>query len=110
MLPEDEFGSFKDVKMLTEKDTSTMASNLSSRTQANGRMDFGTRWIKDIKSFNHWVQDFYRISGIPSIVGLYEVTLKTQLDRASTRADISKSPENQTKSLADAASPGPLES
>ena len=39
------FGSFDDVKMLTEKDMSMMASNFSSHTVAYGRMDFGTRRI-----------------------------------------------------------------
>ena len=72
-------------------------------------MNFGTRWIKNIKVFTHWVQYFYRTSGLPSIVGLSEVTFKTQLDREYTREDIRKSMENQTKSLADAESPGPLE-
>ena len=95
--------------MLTEKYISTMASNFSSRTQANSRMNFGTRRIKYIKSITHWVQYFYRISGLPSIVGLSEVTFKPQLDRASTRDNISKSMSNQTKILADAALPGPLE-
>ena len=76
--------------MLTEKDIRTMASKFSSRTQANGRMNFGTRQIKYIKAFIHWVQDFYRISGLTSIVGLSEYTFKPQLDRASTRADIRK--------------------
>ena len=70
-----------------------MDSNFSSRTQANGRMNFGTRRIKYIKAFTHWVQDFYRISGLPSIVGLSEVAFKPQLDRASTRSDIRKSME-----------------
>ena len=94
---------------LTEKDISTRASNLSVSTQANGRMSFGTRRIKYIKVFTHWVQDLYRISVLPSIVGLSEVTFKPQLDRAYTRADIRKSMTNQTNSSADAASLGPLE-
>ena len=102
-LIEDAFGLLKDVRMLTEKDISTMASNFSSRTQANGRINFGTRRIKCIKEFTYWVQYLYRISGLPSIVGLSEVTFKHKLDRASTRADIRKSMANQTKSSADAA-------
>ena len=95
--------------MLTEKDIRTMASKFSSRTQANGRMNFGTRQIKDLKAFTHWVQYLYHVSGLPSIVGLSEVTFKPQLDRASARADIMKSMANQTKSSADVASPGPPE-
>ena len=52
-LIEDAFGSLNDVMMRTEKEKSTMASNFSSRTQASGRMNFGTRKIKNIKAFTH---------------------------------------------------------
>ena len=88
---EDAFGLFNDVRMLTENDISRMASNFSSRTRANGRMNSGTRRMKYIKSFTHWVQYFYRVSGLPSIVGLSKVTLKPQLYRASAGGNISKS-------------------
>ena len=106
---EDAFGLFNDVRMLTENDISRMASNFSSRTRANGRMNSGTRQIKYIKEFTYWVQYFYRISGLPSIVVLSEVTFKPQLYRAYTRSDNSKSMAKQTKISADAASPRPLE-
>ena len=95
--------------MLIEKYISTMASNFNSRTQANGRIKFCTRRIKYIKTFTHWVQDFYRISSLPSIVRFFEVTFKTQLDREYTREDIRKSMENKTKTLADEALSGPSE-
>ena len=87
---EDTFVLFDNLRVLTEKGICMMASNFSSHTHINGRMSFGTRRIKYIKAFTQWVQDFYRVSGLPSIVGLYEVTLKHQLDRASARADIRK--------------------
>ena len=109
-LIEHTFGSFNDVKILTEKDMRTIASNLSSHNQYNGRMSFGNRRIKYKRAFNHWVQDFYCTSGLPPIFGLSEVTFKPQLYRASTRADMRKSMENQTRSLAGVASSGPLES
>ena len=62
------------------------------------------------KAMNHWVQDFYRISKAPSIVGLNENSFKTELDRALNRAEIRTSMRKQSKIAADAASPGPLES
>ena len=108
-LIEDIFGFFNDVRVLTEKDMRTMASNFSFRTQTNGRMNCFTRRIKYIKAFSHWVQDFYRVSGLPSIVGLYEVKSKPYLDKALTRAGIKKSMANQTKTSANAASPQALE-
>ena len=89
-LIEDAFSLFNDVVMLAENYISTMASNLGSRTQANGRINFGTRRIKYIKAFTHCVQYFYRISGLLSIVSLSEVTFKPQLYGASMRGDIRK--------------------
>ena len=40
-LVDDGFGLYDDVKVLTEKEVSTMATNFSGRTGANGRMYFG---------------------------------------------------------------------
>ena len=101
--------SFSDVKVMTEKDISTMATSFASRTALNGRMHFGTRRIKYLKAFTHWIRDFYRVSGIPSIDGLSEEIFKPQLDRAAARAVVRKNMESQTKTSAEAASPGPLE-
>ena len=97
------------MKVLTEKDISTMATNFSGRTGANSRMYFGARWIKYLKAFTHWIQDFYRTSGLPTIVGLSAIVFKSQLDRAAARSDIRKNMADQTKTSADAASPVPLE-
>jgi hypothetical protein len=46
---------------------------------------------------------------VPEIVGLSAVTFKAQLDRAAARAIVRKNMESQTKTSAEAASPGPLE-
>ena len=101
--------AFGDVKVMTEKDISTMATSFASRTALNGRMHFGTRRIKYLKAFTHWIRDFYRVSGEPTIVGLSEDIFKPQLDRAAARAVVRKNMESQTKTSAEAASPGPLE-
>ena len=79
-LVDDDFGSYNNVKVLTEKYISTMATNFSGRTGANGRMYFGTRRIKYLKVFTDWIRDFYRISGLPTIVGLSAIIFKSQLD------------------------------
>ena len=109
MLIEDAFGSFNNVRVLMEKEISTIDSNLSSYTHTNRRMNFGSTRIKYIKAFTHWVHDFYRVSGLPSIFGLWEVTYKPQLNRETTRDNITRSMENQTNTLEDVESPGPLE-
>ena len=54
-LVDDDFGLYDDVKLLTEKEISTMATNFSGRTGATGRMYFGTRRIKYLKAFTHWI-------------------------------------------------------
>ena len=79
-LVDDTFGSYEDVKVLTEKYISTMATNFSGRTGATGRIYFCTRRIKYLKSFTHWIRDFYRTSGLPTIVGLSAIVFKSQLD------------------------------
>jgi len=108
-LIDDGLESFNDVRMMTEKDISTMATSFDSRTAASGRMYFGTRRIKYLKALTHWITDFHRVSGAPTIVGLSEDTFKPLMDRAAARAVVRKNMESQTKTSADAASPGPLE-
>ena len=109
VLRDDGLESFSDIRMMTEQDISTMATSFAGRTAANGRMHFGTRRIKYLKAMTHWVRDFYRVSSVPSIIGLCEDTLKPLMDRAAARAIVRKNMAEQTKTSAEAASPGPLE-
>jgi hypothetical protein len=87
-LIEDAFESFDDFKSITEKDISTMSTDFGSRTATNGKITFGTRRSKQLKALVHWVHDFYRVSGNPTIVGLSIRVFRSQLDRALARADI----------------------
>ena len=87
-----------------------MASDYGGRTQNNGRIHFGVRRTKHIKGLVHWINDFDRVSGAPTIVGLNETSFKQELDRALARDAIRKSLRSQTSTTADAASPGPLKS
>ena len=96
--------SFSDVRVMTEKDISTMATSFAGRTDLNGSMHFGTRRIKYMKAFTHWIRDLYCVSGVPTIVGLTEDNFKPQLDRAAARAIVRKNMESQTKTTAEAAS------
>ena len=54
-LVDDAFGLYDYVKVLKVKDISNMATNFSGRTVANSRMYFGTRRIKYLKEFTHWI-------------------------------------------------------
>ena len=105
----DAFSSWDDIRLLTEKDINNMATSYAGRTATNGRITFGTSRTKRVKQMIHWVQDFYRVSEEPTIVGLDEPTFKSQLNTALNRATIRQSLKDQTSSSADAASPGPLE-
>jgi len=109
-LVADCFGSFEDLKVLTEKDVATMSTDFGGRKEVRDRIYFGTRRTKSVKGLVHWIQDFYRVSETPSIVGLNEVTFKQQLERALARADIRASLKNQASTAADAATPGALKS
>ena len=74
----DAFDTFINIQMLTDKDIATMATDYSSRA-ATGRIVFGTRRTKLLKAYVLWIQDFYRTSNVPIIVGLNEATFKLQL-------------------------------
>ena len=101
--------SFSDVRVMKVKDIRTMSTSFAGRTALNGRMHFGTRRIKYVKAFTHWIRDFYRVSGVATIVRLAEDNFKPWLDRAAARAIVRKNMESQTKTTVEAASPGQLE-
>ena len=107
---QDSIETFADIRMLSEKDITAMATEWASRTANGGRIIFGTRRTKLMKGLVHWIQDFYRVSDVPHVDGLNEAAFRSQLLRALARADIRTSIKADTKTAADAASPGPLES
>jgi len=104
----DSIESFDDIRVLSETDITSMTTDWSSRSPATQRISFGTRRTKLMKALIHWMQDFYRISLVPTIEGETEATLKSQLLRALLRADIRKNFKDNTSTAADAADPGPL--
>ena len=108
-IVDDGLQSFNDVKTMSEEDIKAMATSFANRSAVNGRMFLGTRRTKYLKAFSHWIRDFYRTSSVPSIVGLSEETFKYQMDRAAARDIVRKNMIRQTKTSAEAASPGPLQ-
>jgi len=94
---------------MSDEDVNSMATSFAKRTALNGRMFLGTRRIKYLKAFAHWVRAFYRTSSIPSIVGLSEETFKRQMDGAAARDIIRRNMLRQTKTSVETASPGPLQ-
>jgi hypothetical protein len=107
-LINDCFTSFDDLSSLTSKDITSMASDFSSRTVANGRIIFGTGRTKLIRALIHWIGDFYRVSQTPTIEGLSEMTFKNALRVADSRYNIRKSMSDSASIASKAADPGPL--
>ena len=105
----DAFVSFGDIRMLTPKDVANMSSEFMSRTPAAQRITFGTTRTKLLVAFTHWVEDFYRCSLQPTIIGINGFEFRDQLSRALQRADVRKNIKDHTKIAAEASSPGPLE-
>ena len=102
----DSLGSYANIRMLSEKDISSMSEDWQRRTVANGRIMFGTRRTKLLKALTHWVHNFYRISDIPHVDGLNHDRFREHLLRALARAEIRKTIKDGTSSAANAASPG----
>ena len=96
-LSQDAFEYFDFLKVWTEKDITAMASDFSfsSRTAANGRINFGTMRTKRLKALIHWIQDIYRVSCVTLIVGLSEISFKAELETALTRNEIRKNQREQ---------------
>ena len=70
---DDSINSFSDIRMFTETDISDLSTDFSGRTQANRKIHFGMCRTKRLKALLHWVQDFYCISGDPTIFDLNKI-------------------------------------
>ena len=109
-IQDDAIAKFDDIKVLTEKDVTQLATDFASRTAANGRMSIGARRSKRLKALLHWVQDFYRVSEEPSIVGLTKSTFLADLDAALSRAEVRQTLKSNSDTSSKVADPGPLKS
>jgi len=105
---DDAFNCYMDMLALKEKEMFELSDSFSRRTATTGRIVFGIRRTKKLKSLLHWVQDFYRVSSIPSIEGLTEITFTEALTRARQRADVRELMLQQSEHRQKVASPGPL--
>ena len=103
----DSISTFDDIKMMSPEDITAMQRDFGNRA-AVGRIHFGVRRTKKLTSMLHFVQDFYRVSETPTIVGLNDNTFAAALETALTRADVCTALINQSDISAKQASPGPL--
>ena len=87
-----------------------MARDFAGRNATGGnRINFGIRRTKKLIGLAHWVQDFYRVSKIPSIDELSQETFSTQINRALDRERALERLIDQSYISTKAASPGLLE-
>ena len=68
---------------LTERDISDLEYSYSKRTAADGRLIFGLRNTKRLKSMIHWVQDLSRVTKMPNIDDLDEASFRAALGMAA---------------------------
>jgi Tfp pilus assembly protein PilO len=87
-----------------------MIKELSSRTQADGRINLGTKKSKLMIGLLHWAKDFGRVSEKPTISGLNQDDFMNQLEIAIERADYRSRASEQLSTRAKESDPGPLKS
>ena len=103
-------GSFEEIQLLTEKVVHSIATDWAGRTAVLRGFYMVNQRLKYLKSVIYWVQVFQQVSTTPTIVGLNEITFKSQLFCALDRSIIHKLLIEQTLIAASTASSGSLES
>ena len=103
-----EIAEIKDMVDLSEKDITELQELYAKRTQNAGRMYFGLQRTKRLKATLHWVQDFARVSEVPTFKGLTQESFKAAISIAAQRADIRKKEAKDASSVSSEASPGKL--
>jgi hypothetical protein len=108
-IANDGFGSFHDISHLDHADIDNLAKGFAVRTQANGRISFGLKRIKLLKSVVDWTQDFYRISRTPSLYGIADrVDFHLAIEAAFERGKMRKHKKEDSDKLIAAATPTKL--
>ena len=103
----DLISTFDDIKMMSPEYIIAMQRDFGNHA-AGGHINFGVRRTKKLTSMLHFVQDFYRVSETPTIIGLNDNTFAAALKTALARADVCAALIDQSDTSAKQASPGPL--
>ena len=93
---------------MTYNDTDTMTKDHGDQPSTGGRINFGVRRIKKLKSFMHWTQDLRRISEFLIIKGISGVAFLAQMDRTNDRSRIPKKCQDDYDTNEKGESPIPL--
>jgi hypothetical protein len=103
-----EIAEIKDTTELTEKDITELEESYAKRTPNAERMYFGLQRTKQLKATLHWVQDFARVSEVPTLEGFTQEYFKATISVAAQRADIRKKEAKDASSVSSEALPGKL--
>ena len=108
-IVQDSIDSYESIRSLGSTDISDMATAFGNRSVAQGKIVFGTKRTKLLKALVFWTHDYIRISKVPTIVGLSEVTFLRALTTALSRDEVRTHMKSQAKASAEVAYPGMLE-
>jgi len=85
-----EIAEIKDMVDLTEKDITELQESYAKHTQNAGRMYFGLQRTKRLKATLHWVQDFARVSEVPTLDGLTQESFKATISIAAPEKGVER--------------------
>ena len=101
--------SFSAIRVFSEEHISNLSTDFHGRTQANGKIKFGTGRTERTIALLHWVQYLYRISGDPTMFDLNKVLFIQQFNTAIYSSEIRNKLIVQSNTNDKVASLGPLE-
>ena len=87
-LFDDSISSYNDLLAEDESDIAQISKDYSGRTVTDGRINFGNKRIKRLKSLLHWFQYYRRIYQSPNIGGVNQNDFLKDLDKSLSRARI----------------------
>ena len=95
------FSAFGDLKLMKDKDIRNLVDSSGRLSIGNGRFIFGLHRIHYSIGLVHWVQDFQRVCGVPSLDEFDgdPDTFKAALDVAFNRANVRRIKQEQADTL-----------
>ena len=90
----------------TTRDIADLLSSFAKRTVADGRINFGIRRTRRIKTMLYWALGFQRRSEITTIAGMDQVPYLALLETAIKREDIRTQESDQAAIISKQDEPG----
>lgn len=103
IIAQEAFPTFESFRGMTDSDVTSVATEYSKRTVANGKITFGFNRTKMLTGLMHWVQDQWRMGMIPDQEGPIGLAATAE---ALSNADIRKNMSDNQDTASKAADPG----